>query len=394
MTNPIAKRFVRTIIAAAALSGAAACVSIEDNSTRYSVGGEGTTAAELLRPYYRDLAARTDFPTVPSVPVDSGQTLTRFVFGSCNQQNRPQDVWAPMLAENPQLALLIGDNVYADTGWRGQADLGTFVAAYRDQAAHSEFRSFMSAQPVLATWDDHDYGPNDGGGTFFGKEFTETLFENFWNSPDRVRARPGVYDSVTIGADGRRVQFIVLDTRFFRSDLVAFPYSEDRRPLGNWDTDASPQADMLGDDQWRWLERELAEPADLRVLVSSIQVLTEAHQYESWSRMPGERNRLLAMLEARTPSGLVMLSGDRHAAAFYRDNLPGGETLWEFTSSSLNLAFGGSDANEREPDPRRVGSIYPVENFGAVDIDWAGRRLTMRLLDDAGAELDRQVVAF
>lgn len=349
----------------------------------------------MLRPYYADLATRTDLPAINTPALDRAQRLTRFAFGSCNHQDRSQDIWPVIGAQNPQLFLAIGDNVYGDNGWRGQADLGTFLESYRKQLGHAEFASFVGAVPTFATWDDHDFGPNDGGGTFFGREYSETLFENFWVSSNEVRSRPGIYDSFTVGPAGERVQFIMLDTRFFRSELRAAPYSPERRPLGNYLPDDSPDADMLGADQWRWLEAQLAQPADLRIVVSSIQVLTDAHRFESWSNMPRERDRLYRLLAGRSESGLLMLSGDRHSAAIY-NHAPAalGEDAWEFTSSSLNLAFVSDDANEREPDPRRVTDMITQENFGMVEIDWATRQLTLRLLDDRAGALTSRVIAF
>ena len=38
--------------------------------------------------------------------------------------------------------------------------------------------------------------------------------------------------------------------------------------------------DMLGEEQWRWLGNLLREPADLRLLASSIQVVADGHGWE------------------------------------------------------------------------------------------------------------------
>ena len=170
------------------------------------------------------------------------------------------------------------------------------------------------------------------------------------------------------------------------------PWPRDRPPLGGYLPDASPDKTMLGADQWAWLEQELAKPADLRIVVSSTQVLTTAHQFEGWTNFPAERTRLLDMLGARTPSGLVILTGDRHAGAVYKAEHKG-ETLWELTASSLNLAF-GDDADRssaREPDAARVSKLFPVENYGILDIDWKARRLTMSLRGNTSATLASQI---
>ena len=389
MTISIAKNSLRTITMAAALSGAAACVSAPQE-----IASTGS-APEALRGYYAQLERTTDLPRMTTPALDSSRAITRFAFGSCNHQQRSQDAWPVIGSFDPQLFLAIGDNVYADVGYRGAADLATFVDAYRLQASHAEFASFVGAVPTFATWDDHDFGPNDSGGSFFAKEWSETIFENFWASNDRVRSRPGVYDSFTAGPSGQRVQFIILDTRFFRTDLTEYPYQEERRPLGGYAFASNPGDSMLGAEQWRWLEQELAKPADLRIVVSSIQVLTEAHHFESWATMQLERQRLLQMLGNRAASGMILLSGDRHSGAFYRHRPEGmDEEFREFTSSSLNLAFVSDDADAREPDPRRSSSMITEENFGLLDIDWSARRVAMRLMDDEGQEIVGETYSF
>jgi alkaline phosphatase D len=263
--------------------------------------------------------------------------------------------------------------------------------AYALQAAHPEFAGFRAKYPMMATWDDHDYGLNDAGGNFPMRRWGEELFETFWNSSDEVRSRPGVYDSSITGPEGQRVQVILLDTRFFRSDLKRMEWSKDRPPLGGYLPDDNPAKTVLGAEQWAWLKAELAKPADVRILVSSTQVITQAHQYEGWTNFPAERAKLLDLLAEREDSGLVVLSGDRHAAGVYKVDHKG-ETMWELTSSSLNLAFGNDNdrSTAREPDASRVSKFFSVENYGLVDIDWTAKSLTMALKGNDSGTLTEQ----
>jgi alkaline phosphatase D len=350
------------------------------------------TPDALLEPYYAALRQRTEMPVAgPGPALGAGTTLTRIAFGSCNHQNAPQHMWAQIASQNPQLFLMIGDNVYGDSGWDADAGLESLRRSYALQASHPEFRDFRARFPMMATWDDHDFGLNDAGGNFPFRRWAEALFESFWGSSDAVRARPGVYDSTITGPEGRRVQVILLDTRFFRSDLKRAAWSKDRPPLGSYLPDDSADKTMLGAEQWAWLAQELARPADFRIVVSSTQVITQAHQFEGWTNFPAERRRLLDMLKVREASGLVLLSGDRHAAGIYRAEHDG-ETMWELTSSALNLSFWDDieKATAREPDPARVGKFFPVENYGLIDIDWKAKRLTMRLKDNKSATLAEQ----
>jgi len=359
-------------IAAAALASAAVCVS---------AAAQGPQPELPLAP--------------PGVPVNKADTLTRLAFGSCNGQDQAQDIWAGIAGTGPQLFLAIGDNVYGDPGWDGGADLASYRAAYAKQSTHDEFHAFRAQVPMAVTWDDHDYGPNDAGADFAFRDFSEEIFETYWGVPESVSARDGVHDSFLIGPEGRRVQVILLDTRFFRSPLATIP-QERQRGLGRYGPGSDPAATMLGEEQWRWLAQELAKPAELRIVVSSIQVLTDAHEFERWGNFPAERERLYAALAGRAESGVVLLSGDRHSAGIYRarPEAMGGEEIWEFTSSSLNRPAQGRNVDSREPDPLRDTAMIGGENFGLVDVDWAARRFIMRLLDDQGREIYHRAAPF
>jgi alkaline phosphatase D len=350
------------------------------------------TPDQLLEPYYSALRRQVQMPVAgPNPALSANTTLTRIAFGSCNHQNAPQHMWAQIAAQNPQMFLMIGDNVYGDAGWDADAGLESLRHSYAVQASHPEFRDFRARFPMMATWDDHDFGLNDAGGNFPMRRWAETLFESFWGSSDAVRARPGVYESSITGPEGKRVQVILLDTRFFRSDLKRAEWSKDRPPLGGYLPDDSADKTVLGTEQWAWLEQELAKPADLRIVVSSTQIITTAHQFEGWTNFPAERTKLFDALAGREASGMVLLSGDRHAAGIYKADHKG-ETMWELTSSSLNLAFGNDNdrSTAREPDANRVTKFFSEENYGLLDIDWKAKRLTMTLKGNTSATLAEQ----
>ena len=377
-----------------AAAGLAAAPLMADNHGETSDAPVSVSLApdQLLAPYYAELRKTVVMPDAgPTPALAPATTLTRIAFGSCNHQSAPQHMWAQIASANPQLFLMIGDNVYGDNGWDADAGLESLRASYALQASHPEFAGFRAKHPMMATWDDHDFGLNDAGGSFPMRRWGEALFESFWGSSDTVRGRDGIYDSSITGPEGKRVQVILLDTRFFRSDLKRMAWSKDRPPLGVYLPDDSAAKTVLGAEQWAWLKAELAKPADLRILVSSTQVITDAHQFEGWTNFPAERARLYDVLASREASGLVMLSGDRHAAGVYKAEHKG-ETFWELTSSSLNLAFGHDNdkSTAREPDPARVTRFFSVENYGLIDIDWKAKKLTMTLRDNQSGTLAEQ----
>jgi alkaline phosphatase D len=350
------------------------------------------SAQEALRPYYATLDAK--LPKAPANPALSPDTvITRFAFGSCQNENRDMKFWDVVAAQKPQAFLLIGDNVYGDTRPTNGADIPTLTASYRKLNTRVEYDRFRRSVPMLTTWDDHDYGANDAGGAFAFKEWAEKVYESYWGASDEVRARPGVYESRIVGPEGKRVQFIILDTRFFRSDLTTMPYRDPSPTLGWYIPNTDPKATILGSEQWAWLAQELSKPAELRFIISSTQVVTDAHNFEGWTNFPKERDRLYALLAEKRVDNAIFLTGDRHSGGFYRTQVPGlSKPLWDFTASSLNMAFGKGDGGEREPDPRRTGGLWGIPNFGQIDIDWAAKTVRMSLRRDDGSVIEEQVV--
>ncbi|MHA7872745.1 MAG: alkaline phosphatase D family protein [Hyphococcus sp.] len=335
---------------------------------------------------------------MPSAPLDMSKTLTRIVFASCAQQNEDQSIWNRIAAENPDLTLYIGDNVYGDVRSR-DASLPELKAAYMRLAQSAPFAKARSAAPMLTVWDDHDYGMNDAGGDYQYKESAQALFNYVWAVPDDDprRARPGIYNAWTFGAqEGKRVQVIMLDTRYFRSPLQE---TDERGARGKerYLPDADPAKTMLGEAQWAWLAQELKKPADLRLLVSSVQVIADGHGWEAWKMLPAERNRLYQLIDETNADNLMILSGDRHAAALYRKDDALEYPLFEATSSSLNLpaARWREEGGETymEPGPYRLGDMFYEANYGLLEIDWESGAVAVAIHDETGAPVRSELVA-
>ncbi len=295
-------------------------------------------------------------------------SLDTIAFGSCLREDREQPIWDAVLAQEPDLFVFLGDNVYADT-----EDMSVMRAKYQRQSEQPGIRRLFASTPVMATWDDHDYGKNDAGSEYPMKAAAQREFLSFFAvQPQSARwKRRGVYHSQTFGPPGKRVQVIVLDTRYFRGELHKWP-AGDRPTLGPYRPSDIESATVLGQAQWSWLEAQLREPADLRLIGTSIQAIPGEHGYESWSNFPIERTRLFELVRETGADGVVLLSGDRHLAEISvlpEDDADGvGYPLFEITASSLNRP---SRSTVLEPNRYRVHEAnYKPENFGMVSISW------------------------
>ncbi len=323
-----------------------------------------------------------------SVGAQARPPLSRIAFGSCADQDKPQPIWDAILAYRPELFIFAGDNVYGDFRSADAANLKRAYALASGIAGYNRLRDTVSH---LAVWDDHDYGINDGGGDFPHKAVSKGLFLKFWNVPatDVRRTREGIYDSHIIGPPGMRVQVILLDLRWFRSPLKA---TDKHGALGKerYLPDPDPAKTMLGPIQWAWLAGELRRPAELRLIVSSTQVLAEGHGWERWGNMPLERQKLIDTIRDSGAKGVVLLSGDRHVGALYRETPPGMPPLYEVTSSGLNMVYWAAN----EAGPNRVGVLCAAANFGVVDIDWWEHKVALALRDEGGNTRRSVILSF
>ena len=324
-----------------------------------------------------------------AAPVESGAyetPLSRIAFGSCANQDRPQPIWEAIVAMRPEMFVFLGDNVYADT-----EDMDVLRAAYQRLGQQPGFQKLKQTCPLLATWDDHDFGANDAGGEYAKKRESQQVFLDFFDvlKDDPRRRQEGVYQARVVGPVGKRVQIILLDTRYFRSPLKkGFKRGEPGEGRGGvYLPDTDPGATMLGEQQWKWLAEQLKAPAELRLIGSSVQFVADEHGWEKWGNFPRERQRLLRLLRETKAAGVIFLSGDRHLGEISRlpvsDEQSPGYTLYDITSSSLNVPSGNfTKAGTRfanEINSYRVGLTYFEANFGTIEIDWSKSAPVVRL---------------
>jgi alkaline phosphatase D len=312
---------------------------------------------------------------LPSAAAPADEPLSRIAFGSCVQQGRPQPIWQAVVAQQPQAFLFIGDNIYGDT-----LDMDVLRAKYQQLGREPGFLKLKSICPVLATWDDHDYGKNDAGADYPKKKESQQAFLDFFGEPtvSPRRKREGVYNAKVFGPEGKRVQCILLDTRYFRSPLIKAkqPRGEpgEGHP-GEYVPNDDPESTVLGDAQWNWLAEQLGVPAEVRIIASSIQVIANEHGWEKWGNFPHERKRLFQLIADTKASGVLFISGDRHSAEISALDPGVGYKLYDVTSSAMNQRV----VWHNELNPYRLGTKYVEPNFGTILINWSEADPTIRL---------------
>ena len=106
--------------------------------------------------------------------------------------------------------------------------------------------------------------------------------------------------------------------------------------------------DMLGEEQWAWLEKTLCADRSPRVniIVSGLQILPENRGAgEAWIKFPNARQRLFSLLSKCQVRAPVLVSGDVHMAEMFEATCSSNtaniqkSTLVEVTSSGLTHSW-------------------------------------------------------
>ena len=291
-------------------------------------------------------------------------------FGSCSNQRVENKMWSPILANQPELFVWGGDIVYSDT-----EDMERMRKAYDEFKKDSAYSQFAKETKITGTWDDHDYGLNDGGAEWKHKDSVQQILLDFLDvgNDDPRRTRKGVYHKQVIQVGDKTVKILLLDTRYYRSGLTKDPSGQKRyvpNPYG--------EGTMLGEEQWSWLDQELSDSStDFNLIVSSIQFLSGEHGFETWANMPHEVDRMISLIRKHKPRGVIFLTGDRHIAEISRmdvKKLP--YPLIDFTSSGMTHSY---ESFSGEPNRYRATEVVSAKNFGLLKFHMKEGRVDLEI---------------
>lgn len=265
----------------------------------------------------------------------------------------------------PDFMLWLGDNVYyREADWDSPASM---YARFSHTRQLPEMQRLLSATHHYATWDDHDYGPNNSDGAYPLKEHALAVFNHFWPNPDFSGTELG---GVTNYFEWHDAAFFLLDNRYFRQ--------ANHRAIG--------RHTLLGEPQVEWLIDALSSSrAAFKFVVMGGQFVNGAEVHENYINLaPGERRQILDQIDAEDIPGVVFLSGDRHHSVLMKKQTNLDYPLYDWTVSPLTA---GPGAPGRGEDLYRVdGSVYTQRNFGRAEITGpkGDRRLRLSLHDSEG----------
>jgi alkaline phosphatase D len=305
----------------------------------------------------------------------------KFALGSCSYTNEPRfdrpgkgygsehEIYESIADKTPNMMLWLGDNTYLrEADWNTRTGI---LHRYTDTRSTKEMQRLLATTHNYATWDDHDFGPNNSDRSFIHKDKTLEAFKLFWANP--TFGLPHVDGGITTKFQFHDIEFFVLDNRYFRSP---------KNPKNGDEV-------LLGKEQIDWLIDALSNSySPFKMIAIGGQVLNSEKIAENYRNYEEEFAYLTKRLEEERIRGVIFLTGDRHFTELSRTESEKGYVMYDLTVSSLTA--GSYSTADKEPNKNRVeGTVTTEHNFSVVEV--TGKRkervLTIRTYNTEGEEL-------
>jgi len=252
-----------------------------------------------------------------------------------NGKNKER-IFDVMRAKEADFMVWMGDNVYYMSGqWKKRKKMWKKNIHARTRP---RLQQLIENQPNYATWDDHDYGPNNSDASFKNKKEALEVFQTFWMNPSYGQAaNDGVYHQFSQGG----IDFFMLDTRYHNI----------------------PHEAMLGESQMKWLKESLlASEAPFKIIIAPTQLLSTNPAGEDWGDYPDEKADFMTFIEQENIEGLLIVSGDVHYGEYLTLEREGTYPLYEFSTSPMTSVI--NPTWTRKNPVREEGTIVLKQNFG------------------------------
>ncbi len=300
--------------------------------------------------------------------------------GSCTYINEPlydrpgtgygseYEIFASIHERSPDLMLWLGDNTYLrEPDWYTRTG---YLHRHTHTRSTPEMQALLAGTHHYATWDDHDYGPNNSDRTWVRKDLAKEAFDLFWGN--LTSGIPGSGAGITSTFRYHDTDFFLLDNRSFRTP-------NDQRRTDN--------KTVLGTEQLEWLiESLIFSDSPWKMVCIGGQVLNTHAGGETYANLaPDELAYLLRRITEENIEGVVFLTGDRHHTELSSLKLANGKMVHDITISSLTAGTGTSrsEINENRVD----GTLLVEHNFGILTFSGGlrDRKLVVGVYDTEGA---------
>jgi alkaline phosphatase D len=289
-----------------------------------------------------------------------------FLAGSCAYLNEPifdrpgkpygsdSSIFETMANTTAAFHVWMGDNWYTrevdyESAW------GLKYRASHDRAT-KVLHKFMASMPQYSIWDDHDFGPNDGGKYYIFKNESRNVFKNYSLNPSYGEDDKGIYTKISYSD----VDLFLTDDRYFRS--------HDEMPDS---INGMPNIDksFLGRTQMEWLKNSLLfSTATFKILVVGSQVMNPLNKYEVMRSYSYEYNELINFITAHKIEGVLFFTGDRHHSEVIKVDQNNFYPLYDATISPYTAGISKPTGAEKNNPYRVAGTLVEAQNFGKITV--------------------------
>lgn len=284
-------------------------------------------------------------------------------------------IWPKAFSHKPDVVFLIGDNLYADIysgiyiGARIPSTPDHLWRRHVDHAMVMKLYRMKHLTPIFVTWDDHDYGLNDGDKNYKYKIQAKKIFNSFFPvyENDYLKLGHGVGSALSF----KNYHFYFLDGRSFR------------------DSSKNKDGYHLGTKQRKWLYSNLKKHNGQQWLILGDQFFGGYHPYESFEGLHPKRFKEFLDQLKNLEKDIVFLSGDRHLIEVMKiDKKHVGVNTYEYTVSGVHTkTYEG--ALKRDPNPRRVDGFDGKENYAIIEV-FDKNKINFKAYSLNGLEISRE----
>ena len=261
--------------------------------------------------------------------------------------------WQMIQRQKPDMVFLIGDSVYVDYPFVGSQGTEELLAQRHLHARNNTYLFRLERLiPIVAVWDDHDYGCNNQDKTYALAAHSQLLFSKFFSTKYNNIHKKGLGVGSVLDIFNQR--FIFMDDRRFR------------------DPQGTTNARYWGDQQTEWMLQQVSSAKKPTWLINGNQFFGGYLGKESYEGNYNAdfANTIMKLSKLSTP--IAFVSGDVHFSELMRiESAILGYTTYEITSSRLYSSMAMS--RNIDKNPRRLVDGRPCvsknNNFVILDVD-------------------------
>ncbi len=303
---------------------------------------------------------------------DPSKIITNFTFGSnyYGRYSKEEDIFKTINEHNSNLWIWLGNAVYLDKPKLNYFSKSPetmdwdFIKLLYEKAKNNKYyKELREKTPIIGTWGDEEYGVLNGDKENNLKESYKQYYLDFLDADTLDQRRNyvdmGIYSTYSFGTGTRTVRFILLDLKYNQTSYL--------KEENNYD--------MLGEDQWIWLENIFKNTKETYTFICiSNQILpNDRFIIKKW--YSDSRKRLFDLIGKYKRNGVIFLSGGLGFAQILKTFCPlpkVGYNLYECTSSGLSHSNKISSFinNVYHNDYLIENTNYNGINFGEVVINW------------------------